>query len=436
MIRERQILSQTRHLGLFLVALAQVGVRVVPVMTFPTPEGSRPPHILLAVHRIFGYHRQILNGLLDYLDKATDWTAAAELPMVGARLMPMIERHKPDGVIIEAWRFPEEDIESLKSTGLPAVLVLGRPRKDFCCVLEDDDATAKLALDHLDKSGLQHVAYLANIWGGPVQERETAFLRAVHDAGRTCLIHPTRDFLAKTEEQAFDAFTYWLTQLPPATGIFCFTAPLAIQAAEFCHKLGIRIPEDVALLGYAADTLEARLTRPALSYVELDGLRYGREAAALLHRIMRGEITCETTLFIKPRGIVAHKSTDYLMTVDPHLKKAVQYIRDHCRENLQLPRVAAHAGMSVRGLQRAFREILQSNFHEQLARIRLNKAEQLLLRTDDTLETIAHGAGFPHASHFCKVFKKHHGTTPTRWRKQNRAYHSLGGSGVERARGG
>jgi AraC-like DNA-binding protein len=77
--------------------------------------------------------------------------------------------------------------------------------------------------------------------------------------------------------------------------------------------------------------------------------------------------------------------------------------------------VAAQLAMSTRTLQRELARV-SSTFQDELHRVRIERAQELLVETSYPLARIAQQIGFTSAHHFGLVFKQATGETPRRWR--------------------
>ena len=71
-------------------------------------------------------------------------------------------------------------------------------------------------------------------------------------------------------------------------------------------------------------------------------------------------------------------------------------------------------------MQRRFHKILGRSIHDEIARVRLRRACELLAETDLPIKEIAHKAGFRHQEYLGAVFKAAMGNTPGQYRKQMR----------------
>ncbi|XID91656.1 ABC transporter substrate-binding protein [Paenibacillaceae bacterium WGS1546] len=103
-------------------------------------------------------------------------------------------------------------------------------------------------------------------------------------------------------------------------------------------------------------------------------------------------------------------------TADP-VRSAVRYIGEHYAEPLTLDSIASVPGCTGRQLQRFFKDKLLIGPIEYLIRLRLSKAKTLLCETDVPLKQIAEAVGYADSYHFSRLFKKHEGVSPGRYRE-------------------
>ena len=99
------------------------------------------------------------------------------------------------------------------------------------------------------------------------------------------------------------------------------------------------------------------------------------------------------------------------------ISEAVNYIQEYYTEDISLPLLAAHSGLSPKYFGRLFREQTGFTVREYLTGIRIRNAKNLLAHTDSPLEQIASGTGFQDKFYFTKVFKRLTGITPGKYRK-------------------
>jgi hypothetical protein len=93
--------------------------------------------------------------------------------------------------------------------------------------------------------------------------------------------------------------------------------------------LGLRVPDEVAILGVDDDEFECKLSHPPLSSVKNPGVQIGYEAAALLDRLMAGEKPEQVRVFLPPLYVAARRSTETTALADPDVAMALIFIREH-----------------------------------------------------------------------------------------------------------
>lgn len=101
-------------------------------------------------------------------------------------------------------------------------------------------------------------------------------------------------------------------------------------------------------------------------------------------------------------------------------REAMELIaRDYSRD-LQLEGVARTLATSRRQLQRAFAEIGNTSFRDELARVRMRHARQLLAADGIPVRSVAASVGYHQPAQFAKSFRRHHGQAPSTYRKNSR----------------
>ncbi len=99
--------------------------------------------------------------------------------------------------------------------------------------------------------------------------------------------------------------------------------------------------------------------------------------------------------------------------------KALEYMRMHLAESLTREEVARVAAMSSAHFSRLFKKHLGRTFVDILNQIRVDRARELLARTDKDLALLALECGFRDQSYFTKVFHRYTGMTPKAYRKRH-----------------
>ena len=107
-----------------------------------------------------------------------------------------------------------------------------------------------------------------------------------------------------------------------------------------------------------------------------------------------------------------------LALADKRIAKALQHLHNKPHIAWTLDKMAEEVGMSRAALAKRFKELVGQPMFEYLTRLRVQRARELLQDTKLPLYEIASRVGYESDLAFTKTFKKHVGTTPTRYRKQ------------------
>ena len=81
-------------------------------------------------------------------------------------------------------------------------------------------------------------------------------------------------------------------------------------------------------------------------------------------------------------------------TGDPHVAKAVFYIRQHACDGIQVADVLRHVCISRASLEPRFKQVLNRTMHQEIQRVRLSRVQELLVVTNMPIKQIARQAGF------------------------------------------
>ena len=109
--------------------------------------------------------------------------------------------------------------------------------------------------------------------------------------------------------------------------------------------------------------------------------------------------------------------------IQPYLRlePAIDFIRERFREKISVKDVAATVHLSVRQLDRRFREVLKMSPQEFITRLRMKTACELLSQGRENILDIAINLGFYDQSSFTMQFRNHLGVTPLQYRKQHQS---------------
>ncbi len=210
----------------------------------------------------------------------------------------------------------------------------------------------------------------------------------------------------------------WLRQLPKPTAVLASNDIPARTLCQICRLSGLRVPDDVAILGVDNDPHECRLTSPPLSSVEIPAHAIGRLAAETLDRLMRGVRLPSGPMSLDPGGVVARESTGFRSSLDPGLRDVLRFIQENAgKSTLDIADVCGFLKRSRRSVERLFHDKLGSTIHGEIQASRVRFAEQLLSQTELTISEVAVRAGFENPRRFYRTFRQLRGRSPSDYRK-------------------
>lgn len=267
---------------------------------------------------------------------------------------------------------------------------------------------ARLAAEHLIDLGLKHLAFHGVKDRRYSAERQEEFELAAREAGLPvhsfCLPHMTRDALW---DERYEPIKRWLAKLPLPAGIMAVSDYRALIVLSACHDLGLRVPEDVAVMGVDNDLMICEFSVPALTSVSLNPYRMGLEAARMLERRMQGAPAEDEPLLIDPAEVVSRASTDILHVKDPAVRSAIEYMRRHYASAFKMDTVASALGVSRRFLEKHFQEERHASPASFLLNLRLQKAKALLASPKRRpIEDIARSTGFGTGKNLRAAFRR------------------------------
>ena len=330
-----------------------------------------------------------------------------------------LRRDPPDAIIASVSM--DEMKETVRSIGCPVVSHSGAlEHSGMPQVTCDSIAAGRMAADHFLERGFGHFGYVGDGETFFSTERETGFVNRLKAEGFECetthtkrSAYPTRIQRSKAADQRLAT---WLARLGQPAAVFAVNDAVGWRLAAVASEVGIRVPEDVAILGMD-DMAMCLLSRPPLSSVRYPAERVGYEMAALLDRLMRGEGGL-TQIRIPPDGIVTRHSTDILAVSDPNIARALRFIATRFAEAITVPDVARVAGLNRRTMEKRFRSVLGRTPAEEIRRVRVDGAKELLRNVELSIDVIAEMCGFSGRRWMSSVFAKATGMTPAQFRRQ------------------
>jgi len=367
-------------------------------------------HIGLMVKGLSGYGHKILNGISRYARQKTHWRIAffdrEELP-------DLMKTWQGDGIICSAADSRYAEAAALRD--IPIVNVTSRLLDPaFVNVISDDYAAGEKAAAFLLGRGFQSFATLRRTEEDLYTlKRGEGFVAAVEAAG------------FKVETGVVDSgddekLAAWLAGLPRPLALLGTTDRLAAMVLDACWKLGIRVPEEISLLGIGNYEQLCELCSPTLSSLDLDLERRGYEAAHWLDRLLQGESRPAEAVRLPPAHVEERQSTNVYAFDDADVVAALRFIRDHADATIKVGDVVAATKISRRSLEGRFNRLIGRTLHDEIWQAHFDLAKRLLSSSDLSLQEVAERSGFRTASALVNLFRQRFQMTPKEYRVANR----------------
>ncbi|MET0725917.1 MAG: LacI family DNA-binding transcriptional regulator [Leifsonia sp.] len=229
-------------------------------------------------------------------------------------LLSSLNRGFVDGLLLSPLRVTEPLVDALRASRLPIVIIGSLPDGvELDNVRADSVAGIGLAVEHLVEQGRKHIAFV----NGPVDTvpgaaRLSGYMTSIDRFGLATsadLQVEASDFTYKAGRKAVARL---ITQSSP-DAIVCANDLLAVAALKELTSRGLRVPEDVAVVGMD-DTDAAELANPSITSVDLGSVKRAKAAAKLLIRRLADpaaavkQVVIEPTLSVRESSVVRSAS--------------------------------------------------------------------------------------------------------------------------------
>jgi LacI family transcriptional regulator len=365
----------------------------------------------------------ILRGLAEY-GRRYGWRPSVR-PHGLDRMPESIRRHPPAGVV--AIKANDAVVRAAEEISRPVVSIFDpRCRADIARVDNDDEAVGAMAAEHLLDKGF-HVGAYCGVEEPWSRRRWTGFARAFGLAGREA------GHIASPEEpthlpdwtrlSTVDFLAGWLRTLARPVGVMVCTDDQWYHLQAAVGEVGLRVPEDIAVVGADNDELSSFYCPIQLSTVETDLHRVGAEAGRLIQQQLDAVEHPDQVSLVAPRRVIARTSTDVLNVDDPRLARALQIIQQQACQGLTVEDLLDRVALSRTSLEKLFARNLGRTPGQVITARRIRRIRELLTETDLPLADLAAQVGLAGQSYLGKLFKRHTGLTPGQYRGRHRGVH-------------
>ncbi|MEN8733313.1 MAG: substrate-binding domain-containing protein, partial [Lentimonas sp.] len=210
-----------------------------------------------------------------------------------------------------------------------------------------------------------------------------------------------------------------LKDLPTPVGIMAASDRIGFAVLEACRRLGLRSPEDVAVIGVNNDEMYCKLAHSSMTSIDVQAREIGFRAAEMLDALMAGKELKETQVLIPPKRVVFRDSTDMTRSQYPEVARALRFIRNHSSEFIDVTNILDVVPVSRRWLEMKFKDELGHGIYQEIRRVHVERAKDLLVTTQLSITQLSRECGFNSAERFEHSFQKLVGMSSSEFREKN-----------------
>ncbi|MEA2067580.1 MAG: substrate-binding domain-containing protein [Verrucomicrobiota bacterium] len=342
------------------------------------------------------------------------------------RLRLIVDHHEQTQQIIKKWK-PDVLIVHGNharqiSSKLPTVFIYGeRTGKPRFNVTLDNLEIGKTAAEYFIDRAFRNFAFITGRQSMPFSAlRLKGFQHTLEGHGFAPLVFDDLCMSGlnpiQTTDQSMEHLQQWLKKAPKPLAVFAHDDTHGLHSLEACADIGLKVPEEVAVLGTDNHPILCSFPAPQLSSIELPMRQIGQTAARIAEGILFEENKEPENIAFAPLKTVTRGSSDIIATVRPELKRAIRYISANIAEPLQPKDVVEHTFVSRSKLQRGFKVELNRTILEEIHRQKLERAKELLEQTPLAVYEIGEKCGMPSSPQFISFFTQKTGTSPLKYR--------------------
>ena len=371
------------------------------------------------------FSHKLLAGLVDYSRQKEQWIVRRMPPEYKAQIgIPGVIRVAKEwdvNAVIGQFE-PTDDIGLFAENGI--VAIAQDYKKKFTTIpniTADYLGTGRMAARFFLERGFRNFGFFGMndvCWS---DERCDGFRREVEAAG-------FGDSFYSYRMQEIDMVWYyqrnrlreWLRMIPKPIAIMACDDNQGANLIEACHGIGIKIPEEVSVIGVDNDESLCSLGSTTLTSIQIDIEEGGRQTAALVERLVADPTAPVEDVVLRPVKIVGRMSTAAFATADQQILKALLFIHKNALKKISVSDVMAEAALSRRLLERRFKAVTGKTLYEYITDQKLKYFAEQLADTDEQVINIALSMGENDTKSISRRFKQLYGCTPVEWREKQR----------------
>lgn len=391
------------------------------------------PRVIIAIPTSGQVGRDQISGVFAHLDRSFIWDIRLFSDHFG--LTPEILREelaKGLAGVLTSDPYTPDVARILTEARIPVVAAhdsyIGKPETgtNFWFTLMDNVAIGRRAAEYFKSLGrFSSYAFICDAEGNTwSREREHGFRSVLQEQSRKVFSFFSQPAVPPRELPT-DKLGAFLTSLNPPVAVFAPNDDYAIQVLNVCHQLGLKVPEQISVLGVDNDTVASSRAPIALSSIEPNFRAEGQAAAATLNALLGASGRTPRIPRVQRFGIcriVERASSTPLSPSAKLVEDALAYISEHGLGPISPASIAARLRVSRPLLDLRFRQIRNDTVSNAIRTHRLNEVKSLLKTTDLPIGRIALDCGFRNENHLRNLFRKVYGLSMRQFRTQSGSF--------------
>ena len=328
--------------------------------------------------------------------------------------------YTPDGILVSY----DDDLfqaDWLDAMDVPVVNIFNSVKKHHPSVGLDYQSIAALAVEHFSNLNYTNIGVLGTNETLFTQDIYQAFTEECAKRDLPCWMISVPDGISPGDTDYFKKsapdLKDKLLNSKGSTGVYTFHDIRGRLLVDYCADLGVKIPEEVGVLG-RFNTLNARLCTPELSSIVVPTTKMGVQAMQLLINLIEGREIEDLHPRPKAQEIRVRQSTVGEKNPDMIVLQARSIIRENACSGLTVDELVQSLPLARSTFEKRYRAMTGASPAQHIREIRVETARQLLLTTQRTIDEIAFSVGFTDARPFVVFFSRETGETPGEFRKK------------------
>lgn len=361
--------------------------------------------------------RRLLKGLIEYADAHGGCilyplsTFDVETAGHSEEIIQMARTLQVDA-IYGVWY--DIDVNAAKELGIPIFVRTNyRDYTDVSMATGDYQKIGRIAAEYFLRQHYEHYAFLGLkdiLWSelrlDGFQSKVKEWMMDVHS------------YRAMSVTQEWAAISDWIQSLPKPIAMLTCNDAMAKRVTEICNTRGIRIPDELGLIGVDDDEFLCNISYPSISSIRLDFERQGREIAQGIFEMIQRKEVWVMRIPIEPIGIIERMSTLKRKISDPVVSHIINYMDANFTSEKCLHEAISTIHLSRRAIEIRFHKEMESQtMLSYLEQLRIEQLARLLRDTDLQIKEASARVGLGENTNVARLFKRYKGCTPSEFRR-------------------